>query len=258
MLTVIIHYLRVIFVVSSVVILFCLTLFPASLFTALMGVHNRLKYSSPSWKLLSKYLFWALGTKVDLTDNRLIEVKSLNNPSGLYIANHQSLMDIPLLLTVFQTPPIMKKSILYVPIFGLCAYAAGSVIVDRKSLKSRKEAFQKATERLEKFQKGLQYYPEGSRNREADSPKDVSKIKSALISYAFKNNIPVYPISICKNKGFFDNKKLLNFNKKVGLFIDNALLPSDFKSEDEFIKDCWNKIESNYYALEAKLNSDIM
>jgi 1-acyl-sn-glycerol-3-phosphate acyltransferase len=221
-----------------------------------MGVYNRLKYSSPSWKVLSKYLFWSLGTDIYCEDKRPQEIKDLNNPSGLYIANHQSLMDIPLLLTKFQTPPIMKKSILYVPIFGLCAYSAGSIIVDRKSFKSRKEAFFKATERLEKFQKGLQYYPEGSRNREADSPKDVSKIKSALITYAYKNDIPVYSISICQNKGFFDKKNFLNFNKKVGLFIDNATLPSSFKDEDEFIEACWKKVETNYYVLEAKLNSD--
>lgn len=250
------HYIRVFFVIASVVLLFLVTLFPASFVIAFMGVYNRLKYSSPSWKLVSKYLFWALGTNIYCKDNRPKEIKSLNNPSGLYISNHQSLMDIPLLLTIFQTPPIMKKSILYVPIFGLCAYSAGCIIVDRKSLKSRKEAFYKATERLEKFQKGLQYYPEGSRNREADSPKDLSKIKSALISYAFKNQIPVYSISICKNKGFFDSKNFLNFNKKVGVHIEDALLATDFAKEEEFIKACWSRVQSNYFALEAKLNSD--
>lgn len=250
------HYLRVMFVVVSVITLFLLTLLPMSIIVLPFNPQTRLKWTSPSWKLLSKYLFWSLGAKLYYEDKRDIEIQRINNPSGLYISNHQSLMDIPLILTSFQSAPIMKKSLLYIPLFGLCAYSAGSIPVNRKNMKSRRETLNKAIFRLHNYSKGLQYYPEGSRNKKANSPKSVEKIKTPLMAHAYDNDIPVYSISICNNNRFFDSKKLINFNRKIGLFISSENYPKDFQTKKDFINHCWSIVETNYSYLEDKLNSE--
>ena len=250
------HYLRVIFVIAINVTFFMLTVFPVSFIVSPLGVDKRLKYTSPFWKYFAILLLKTLNTNVVKIDSRDKKTKNISNPPGLYISNHQSLMDIPLLLTVFQNPPIMKKSILYIPIFGICAYATGCVCVDRKSHRSRKEALDKAIFRLHNYHRGLQVYPEGTRNREADSPKDLKHIKKPLISHAYKNNIPVHSISICGNKGFFDKDRIINFNKNVGLRITDKIEPKDFSTEEEFIAKCWEEVLVGYKELEGKLNSD--
>ena len=250
------HYLRVTFVIAINVIFFMLTVFPVSLIVSPLRVDKRLKYTSLFWKYFAIVLLKTLNANVLKIDLRDEGTKKINNPPGLYISNHQSLMDIPLLLSVFQNPPIMKKSILYIPFFGICAYATGCVCVDRKSHRSRKEALDKAIFRLHNYHRGLQVYPEGTRNREADSPKDLKRIKKPLVTHAYKNNIPVYSVSICGNKGFFDKDKIINFNKNVGLRITDKIEPKDYKSEEEFIAKCWGEVQGGYKELEGKLNSD--
>ncbi len=250
------HYLRVIFVVITVIALYFITLFPLSILVLPFDPGKRLKWTSPCWKLLAIYLFWAIDSEIYNEDKRPEELKSKNNPSGLYISNHQSLMDIPLILTSFQSAPIMKKSLLYIPFFGISAYSAGAIPVDRKSLLSRKETLNKAIFRLHNYSNGLQYYPEGSRNKEANSPKPVNRIKTPLMAHAYDNNIPVYSISIYNNNDLFHKRKFLNFGKVIGLYISEASLPKDFPSKESFIKHCWNKVEKNYSYLEDKLNSE--
>ncbi|MCT4640733.1 MAG: 1-acyl-sn-glycerol-3-phosphate acyltransferase [Bacteriovoracaceae bacterium] len=226
---------------------------PISFIIAPFSAQTRLKYASPFWKVFASITFKLLGIKVTQIDQRPIEIQRQNNPPGLYISNHQSLMDIPLLLTKFQVPPIMKKSILYVPIFGVCAYSSGALIVNRSSKEARKKTLSKAIEVLTAGQRCLQYYPEGTRNREAKTPKSYDKIKSKLISFAYKNNINVISVSVSGTSDVFKGKKL-NFGSHLGINISNYIKPSDFESEQEFIQTCWNNVENGYQDILKKMS----
>lgn len=249
------HFFKVIFVVTSNITLFLFTLFPMSLIVIPFNAGIRLKYTSWAWKLLSSCLYKSFQVDLVSIDQRDEKIRKLANPHGMYISNHQSIMDIPLILKFFQLPPIMKKSILYIPIFGLCAYAAGSIIVDRKNRYSRKEAYDKAIKRLNEFYRGLQFYPEGRRNREKDSPKNYEDIKKPLLQYAYANDIDVYAISICKNKNFFNKKEIIRFNKKVGIKFSDVISPKNYANEEEFMQAAWKNVTRGYFELEGKLNS---
>jgi len=122
--------------------------------------NTRLKITSPFWEFYAKVVVYFVCFCRNYTeDYRPEHEQRLHNPPGLYIANHQSFLDIPLVLCSFQVPPIMKKEILYIPIFGICGYSSSAMIVDRKKGESRRKVFAQAKERLTTFASNLQYYP---------------------------------------------------------------------------------------------------
>jgi 1-acyl-sn-glycerol-3-phosphate acyltransferase len=98
-----------------------------------------------------------------------VKVKGKENfaPGKSYVVtcNHNSLLDVPLSSPYVPgaNKTIAKKSFAKVPLFGWF-YAKGSVLVDRKSERSRRKSFDemKAVLRM-----GLHMciYPEGTRNR---------------------------------------------------------------------------------------------
>jgi 1-acyl-sn-glycerol-3-phosphate acyltransferase len=90
------------------------------------------------------------------------------DPQKQYVvtANHQSLMDVPLLTPFFPGPnkTIAKKSMSRIPLFGW-VYTRGSVLVDRGNDTSRKKSFDAMKRVLQVEQLNMAVYPEGTRNR---------------------------------------------------------------------------------------------
>ena len=233
---------------------FFLTILPGSLISLPFSLERRVAISGPFWKLCSTIILRiSTLSKVYIEDRRPLNEKE-SAPKGLYITNHQSFVDIPLIISCLQIPPIMKKEVLYIPILGLCGYASGALIVDRKSATSRRTTLIRAQQRLLKGLKALQVYPEGTRQKLGDGPKDYSFIKKALLKYAFEKNLPVYPISMYGTKRVINSKTgFINHGQKVGIIIKEALRPDLFQSSDEFMENCWNEAHLGYSELQEKL-----
>lgn len=124
--------------------------------------------------------------------------------SYMFVANHTSMADIMLMLTVIRNPFVFvgKKELVKIPLFGFF-YKRTCILVDRSSPKSRKEVFDRAQKRLNQ---GLSIciFPEGG------VPDDESVLLDAFKDGAFRlaieHNIPVFPLT------FPDNKKRFSFN----------------------------------------------
>ncbi|WP_290796581.1 lysophospholipid acyltransferase family protein [Flavihumibacter sp. UBA7668] len=89
----------------------------------------------------------------------------------IVICNHNALMDVPISSPAIPggNKTIAKAEMAKVPVFGMI-YKLGSVLVDRKSDKSRKESFAKMKAVLDM---GLHMciYPEGTRNTSSEPLK---------------------------------------------------------------------------------------
>lgn len=241
---------------AAIITLFLLVflLFPACFLAAPFPLKYRLKFICPFWKIFATLVLkWGTHANLDIQeDNRSPEFKK--NPSyGLYIANHQSFVDIPLMATMFQIPPIMKKEVLYLPIFGLVAWASGAMPVSRSKGGSRKKVFKMCRDRLLKDKLAVQYYPEGTRSRDG-MPKSFAEIKTSLIHLAYNNNIPVIATSLYGTSLVLTNKGKINKGRHLGIKIFKELYPHDFSSYEEFAEACWNKVLQGHKELETKLS----
>lgn len=245
-------YLNLLFVAVGTVLAILVILTIPCLMVLPLPQRQRNHIINPLWKLfgivITKYV---LRTNPLIEDLRTKEEKDLAVPVGLYVSNHLGMVDIPLILSTFQAPPIMKKEILRIPIFGLIGVASGAIPLDRKDPDARKKVFAMAQARLVQGL-GMQVYPEGTRSR-TGRPKDYSEIKPALTKFCYEKNIPVYPVSLWGTNQIFDKKNWCKTGVKVGMIVHPQMKQKDFKNADEFALAVWNKIIEGYNTLEKKL-----
>lgn len=143
------------------IILLVFMLVPANLIAAPFKLSRRLKITGPIWALFSHILVrYACHAQIKISEDHRSEAFRGTPCYGLYVANHQSYVDIPVMLTMYQAPPIMKKEILNIPLFGWMAWISGALPVSRTKTSSRRKVFEKAKKRILKEEIGLQVYPE--------------------------------------------------------------------------------------------------
>lgn len=160
----------------------------------------------------------------------------------LYICNHQSWLDVPILITYTKSVGISKKEVKYLPILGVLIMYAGPIFVDRLDKSSRIAILK---EIVSAFKKGfsLTLYPEGTRSRDGR----ILKANTAVIKMCYKLNVPVVPAAI---EGTIDilprNRNYLKFFQKVVLKFSSPVYPENFDNEEEFARHCWNMVISNH------------
>ncbi len=239
-------------VLVSLLILFGI-LMPACLIALPLPLRLRLKIVGPAWSFGSNLLLrLGCSSYVDIREDFRSKEYRGTPPYGLYVANHQSFIDIPLITSMFVAPPIMKKEILYIPIFGWLGWISGALPVSRSKVQSRKKVLDQAKHRILHEKIGLQVYPEGTRSKDAH-PKHYDQIKRTLLVFAYNENIPVIPTSIYGTRGVLNKKGFINPNRHVGIMVHKEVLPKDFKNSDEFCRYVWGKVVEGYDLLKDRL-----
>lgn len=230
--------------------IFMFILFPLAIIagTVSRDRETRLKIVSIGWRIFGNGIL-KIGclAKITARDYRSAELKKIISPA-LYICNHQSMIDIPLLLSRFAIPPIMKKEIMKIPIFGIVAKISGAMPVDRKDPNSRQNILKMSFERM-KNGFPVQYYPEGTRSKDG-KPKPYEEVKMKLVDFAFKNNIPVVCISAYGTKDLLTKNGIVKPFHTLGITIEKEIYPSDFKDKEEFSTHAWNLVCKNFNKLE--------
>lgn len=225
---------------------FLIFLFPTILLFKL-PLALRVKVISYPWSYFSKILInICFLAKVQVRDMRTKEMKSKFLPQELFICNHQSITDIPLNLSYYQIPFVMKKEILKIPLFGLVGRVSGSIPVDRGDKNSRRRTIEIAHQQLVEQKVGLHYYPEGTRNKVSFAPKPLESIKTTLMEIAYKQKIPVIPVSIDGCNRLINKKGIIQPFQKLAMIIHSPIYPEEFSSAEEFISHCWQKVIDGY------------
>ena len=141
-----------------------------------------------------------------------IKVRGKENfiPGKTYIVtcNHNSLMDVPLSCPYIPGPnkTIAKNSFAKIPLFGFF-YMKGSVLVDRKSEKSRRQSFEKMKEVLKKGMH-MSIYPEGTRNR---TPEPLKKFHDGAFKLATDTGCSIIPAIMFNTKNVLPTGKTFYF-----------------------------------------------
>lgn len=116
-------------------------------------------------------------------------------PGGgaVLVSNHQSLVDIPLLLSAFPRPVrfLAKRELAEIPLFGKGMAAAGNVFVDRDDPRDAVHMLREASARLSDGQL-LVVFPEGTRSGDGS----IGEFKPGAFYLAQKSGAPVVPVYI--------------------------------------------------------------
>ncbi|MBN1308841.1 MAG: 1-acyl-sn-glycerol-3-phosphate acyltransferase [Chitinispirillaceae bacterium] len=84
----------------------------------------------------------------------------------IFVANHQSHIDIPVLIGALhhQLSFIAKKELFAIPFFGWGMYALGHIWIDRANARKAHESIRRALRRLRRDKISLVIFPEGTRS----------------------------------------------------------------------------------------------
>jgi 1-acyl-sn-glycerol-3-phosphate acyltransferase len=111
----------------------------------------------------------------------------------IVVCNHSSLMDVPVTTPFLPGPhkTIAKKSFAKAPFFGWI-YMAGSIMVDRKSDKSRRESYEQMKHVLA-IGLDMVIYPEGTRNK---TGQPLKSFYDGAFRLAVDTKKPIMPVII--------------------------------------------------------------
>ncbi len=243
--------IKAVFIVSALLVF---VLLPTCLLAVFFPLKRRLKIVSPVWMFCQRIVLrYALEARILVReDHRTQRVKGIP-PYGLYVANHQSFVDIPLITVMYPAPPIMKKEVMYIPLVGWLGWLSGAMPVARGKRTSGKKVFEETRKRMVDGKIAVQVYPEGTRSIDAN-PKPVNKIKKTLLVFAYNEKIPVIPTSIYGTRAVLSSRGRIHTKRPLGIIVHKEVDPNDFSSAEEFYHFCWGKVIEGHSQMKAQLS----
>lgn len=111
----------------------------------------------------------------------------------VYVANHQSTLDIPVSLAVLpgRVRMMTKHTLFKIPVVGWLLHAEGFVPVDRRDLKKARLSLEPA---MKKLNKGISVFvfPEGTRSETGE----VGSFKTGGYRLAIQAGVPIVPLAL--------------------------------------------------------------
>ena len=140
-------------------------------------------------RLWARGLLWCSGGKVTTSfDDELP-----NDQPCVFLANHQSLYDIPLLLATVpgRARFLAKRSLFLIPIFGWALRVMGFVPVDRSNRTRARESFEESVSLLGRGV-SVVIFPEETRSQTGE----LLQFKSGGFLLAIKADAPIVPVGL--------------------------------------------------------------
>jgi len=159
--------------------------------------------------------FWASASTMPLYNTEVVGIENLPGPKEpcVYVANHQSYLDIYTLLTWLPRPFkfVSKTSNFLIPIVGWSMYLTGHVGLDRMDRRSQIRLINDCRRLLENEAQVL-LFPEGTRTTTwTEGPAGfhpvMGEFKKGAFSIAKKAGVPIVPISLVGTGNLMPNGK---------------------------------------------------
>jgi 1-acyl-sn-glycerol-3-phosphate acyltransferase len=152
--------------------------------------------------------------------------------SYVYVANHGSYLDIPLLTWILPgfICFIGKYSLTKIPLFGF-VFKNLHISVDRKNSSDRMLSMTRATEQIQQHRRPIVFFPEGTINAEAQP--QLSGFKDGAFKVAIENKVKIVPITIPYNWILLpSHKKMFARWYKCEVIIHQAIETKHLQPED--------------------------
>ena len=136
----------------------------------------------------------------------------LNESNYIFVPNHASLIDIPLLLIAVNryTVFIAKHELRKIPIFKSILDKAGFIFVNRKDNDSSINSMNNLINDIKITPRSVGIKPEGTRTKDGN----LQMFKKGAAIFGINTNLPIVPVAISGTYKW-SLKSLLNFKKSV-------------------------------------------
>ena len=136
----------------------------------------------------------------------------LNESNYIFVSNHASLIDIPLLLIAVNryTVFIAKHELRKIPIFKSILDKAGFIFVNRKDNDSSINSINNLINDIKNTPRSVGIFAEGTRTKDGN----LQIFKKGAAIFGINTNLPIVPVAISGTYKW-SLKSLLNFKKSV-------------------------------------------
>lgn len=136
-----------------------------------------------------------IGLKVQLR----ISDKLSSDQSYMFISNHQNTYDLVTVAAAALpgTVSIGKKSLKWIPVFGLIYWLSGNIMIDRKDKQSAKDTLDATAAKVKERDISIFMFPEGTRSR----GKGILPFKTGAFRLAQTTKQSIVPV-VCSNTDY--------------------------------------------------------
>ena len=175
---------------------------------------------------------WAKVT-INLTGSKVKVIGSENIPKDkacLFVLNHQSDFDIPLILGFIDKPMgiIAKKEIEKIPIMSYWMKQMHCIFMDRLNIRDSIKSINEGIEIL-KGGHSLAIFPEGTRG----NGEILGEFKKGSIRLGIKSNVAIIPVAISGTRKIWEGNNKIIKPADVSITICNPIYAIDFTKQEQ-------------------------
>lgn len=192
---------------------------------------HKFKGEEVAWKYGQEvFLKWSLFTiKIIGMDVEIKGKENIPDETCVFIGNHQSILDIPILRYSTARPLdfVAKKELIKVPVIGYWITHVKSVALDRENVREGMKAINTAIENI-KDGYSMAVFPEGTRSKDGA----VKEFKKGSMKLATKAKVKIVPFSISGTSACFeDSRKFVS--GKITIVFNEAIDTKEISREEE-------------------------
>ncbi len=169
------------------------------------------------------HMFGRLAPVFGLKVERRLPPDAANFGNAIYIANHQNNYDMVTASSIVQPPTVTvgKKSLVWIPFFGLLYWLTGNLLIDRNNRSRAHSTIAAVVDQFKKRRISIWMFPEGTRSR----GRGLLPFKTGAFHAAIAAGVPVIPVCVSNTSNKIKLNRLNN-----GLVIVEMLPPIDTRN----------------------------
>jgi 1-acyl-sn-glycerol-3-phosphate acyltransferase len=171
----------------------------------------------PRW---SRSLLWIFGIRVDargphVERGRLYPGRGANGVGRIFVMNHRSGVDIPVVFTQVEAHVISRHDLANWPLLGPGARRIGTLFVDRASRRSGAEVLRQVDDALDRGE-GVAMFPEGT----AFAGDEIRDFKPGAFKAAQRSGAEIVPMGIAYENpdAYYRNESFMEHMKRGASF----------------------------------------
>jgi len=193
----------------------------------------------PLW---ARSIFRCFGLRMELLGwDDLPEAIRAERQPVIFMANHESVLDPPVLIAVLPIPAVYlsKKELKWMVPVGWAAMMAGTIFIDRSNREQAIRSIHAAALEI-RGGKNVVLFPEGTRTRTGE----LLPFKKGGFALAMDAGTPIVPLGIGGAYEMLPPGKVLVRPARYTVVVGAPVNPSDFASKEELQAEVRNRIEA--------------
>jgi len=188
------------------------------------------------YKIFSKLILLCAGVRIQCQGEENVPP----NEAVLYVSNHMSQFDIPILMQALpgNVRFVYKKSMSKIPVFGWAMFLAKYIPIDRQNVRNALKSLKNASSLIPK---GISVvmFPEGTRSPDGE----IHDFKKGMLVISAESKCKIVPVSI---RGSFNILPKNTLRIKPGLVKVIIDKPISYSDDKELLGNLKNIISLNF------------